>query len=304
MPDSFFQADSMLPDLARYGDTEQKLAAVQNYLFLLLENLRYVLRNLTPENFNQTELADWVGRNVRAQTVVSNTVITNELYSEYGAIADLTVDRLRTDYVRARRFLDGDTSALDYLRIHDEVIEFVTAETDGAESAQLVVDGRAFYWTDGSMTQMTSERVTAYPVMVYVYEEDVKAAFRFEEVSHYGQTVKAPVLRLGAGDEQGRNYALLYKDTQGLRLLYNDADGKNIGMICGRTGYTDLYGLRRPTEIDFSGWGDGTQDGVFSETLDGDVVNSFDVEFDAQGRPVLFTDGTGHETAVTWESAT
>ncbi len=296
------ELDTGMPE--RTGSVEDRLRALYDYLALLLENLRYLLRNLGPENMNESELLPWLNDALEVKTLISNTVITNELYAEYGAIADLTVDSLRTDYKRAQRYLAGSTAPLDYLRIHDEVIEFVTAATDGSETEQLVVDGKAFYWTDAGMTRMTSERVTAYPVMVYVYEEDVKAAFRFEEVSHYGQTVKAPVLRLGAGDEQGRNYALLYKDTQGLRLLYNDADGKNIGMICGRTGYTDLYGLRRPTEIDFSGWGDGTQDGVFSETLDGDVVNSFDVEFDAQGRPVLFTDGTGHETAVTWESAT
>ena len=299
MPDSFFQADSSLPNLARYETAEQKLAAVQDYLFLLLENLRYILRNLSPENFNQTEMTDWIEKNVKADIVISNTVITNELYSEYGAIADLTVDSLRTDYRRAQRYLGGDTSALDYLRIHDEVVEFVTASTDGSESTQLVVDGRAFYWTDSTMTQMTSERVTAYPVMVYVYEEDVKGAFRFETVTHYGQNVKVPVLRLGAGDEHGYNYAQLYKDTNGLRIVYCDANGKNIGMLCSRQGYTDLYGLRRPTAIDLSGW-DG---GSFSETLDGDVENSFTVDFDGSGRPVKFTDASGHETDVVWEAS-
>lgn len=299
MPDAFFQADSSLPDLKRYKTADEKLDAVQNYLFLLLENLRWLLRNLSPENFNQTEMTDWIGKTVKAETIVSNTVITNELYSEYGAIADLTVDSLRTDYRRARRYLAGDTSPIDYLRIHDEVIEFVTAETTGAQTEQLSVDGRDFYWTDSSMTQMTSEKVTAYPVTVYVYTEDVKGAFRFENVTHNGQTVKVPVLRLGAGDENGRNYATLYKGTQGLRVLYNDAAGNDVGMVCSKDGYTDLYGLRKPLRVNLSGW----DDGHFSAVTDGGYNHGFSVSFDAQDRPARITDGAGHQTAVIWEGA-
>ena len=89
MPDAFFQADSALPDLRRYEGTDAKLEAVQNYLFLLLENLRYLLRNLSPENFNQSEMTDWIGKTVKAETVISNTVITNELYSNFKGV---TVD--------------------------------------------------------------------------------------------------------------------------------------------------------------------------------------------------------------------
>ena len=296
MPDGFFQADSAFPNLARYETTEQKLAAVQDYLFLLLENLRYILRNLSPENFNQTELSDWIGKNIKADAVISNTVITSELYSDYGAIADLTVDSLRTDYRRAQRYLAGSTAALDYLRIHDEVIEFVTATTDGEQTQQLSVDGRYFYWTDSSMTQMTSEKVTAYPVMVYVYEEDVKGAFRFEDVIHQGQTVKVPVLRLGAGDERGRNYATIYKGTQGLQILYNDSDGNDIGMSCSRLGFTDILGLRKPTDIDFSGW----DNGYFTVTSEGGRVGNFSVIFDVDDRPTSITDGEGNVTTIEW----
>lgn len=297
VPDAFFQADSALPDLRRYEGTDAKLEAVQNYLFLLLENLRYLLRNLSPENFNQSEMTDWIGKTVKAETIISNTVITNELYSDFGAIADLTVDRLRTDYRRAQLYLLHDTSPIDYLRIQDEEIEFVTAVTDGTETEQLHVGGRWFYWTDSTMTQMTSVKATPYPVTVYVYEEDIKGAFRFANVAHGEETVKAPVLRLGAGDEQGHNFATVFKGTEGLELLYNDGNGKDLGMTCSRTGYTDLYGLRRPTEIDFSDW----DAGYFSETLDGNVENGFAVTFDAEGRPVTFTDASGHETVVTWE---
>ena len=298
MPDAFFLSDSSAPDLGRFSTTEEKLAAVQDYLFLLLENLRWALRNLSPENFNQTELGDWIGKTVKAETVISETVITNELYSGYGAVADLTVDRLRTDWARARRYLAGDTSPLDYLRIHDEVLEFVTETTDGTRVRQLTADGRAFWWTDASMTQMTSRRETAWPVTVYEYEEELKAALRFDDVERGGQTVKVPVLRLGAGDGDGKNYAELYKDTEGLRIRYRDRLGGSLGMDCGADGYTDLYGLRKTACLDLSGW-DG---GSFSETLEGGLAEGYAVAFDPGGRPVSITDESGHEMEIRWES--
>ena len=68
---------------------------------------------------------------------------------------------------------------------------------------------------------------------------------------------------------------------------------------CAVAGYLDLYGLRKPTELDFSSW----DSGYFSETLDGGGKNAWTVTFedgDPTKPPVKFTDGTGHETAVVW----
>ena len=223
-------------------------------------------------------------------------VIVEELYQDFGDIADLIVNSLRTDYRRAQRYLNGDTSPLNYLSIHDEQISFITGETDGTQVEQMEVNGNLYYWTDSTHTKMTTE-TTEYPVMVYVYTEDVKANFYFAEVLHNGNMVKVPVLRMGAGDENGHNYGLIYKYPGGMKLLYDDRNGKQIGMTASKEGYVDLYGLRKPTELDFSSWDSGS----FTETLDEDVVNSFTIQFDASDRPVKFTDGAGHETVVVWE---
>lgn len=59
--------------------------------------------------------------------------------------------------------------------------------------------------------------------------------------------------------------------------------------------YTDIYGLRKPTSLNFSAWDSGT----FSETIDGGSVNSWTITFNGNV-PVKFTDGEGHETAVVW----
>ena len=308
MPGTFSVLDAGLPAFTGGESTEQKLDALCGYTFLLLENLRYILRNLSPENFNETELRDWVGRNIKAETIVSNTVITNELYSAYGAVADLVVDELRTDYTKAARYLAGNTAAIDFLHIYDENIDFITGtvKLDGSAplTEQLHHGARYFWWTDASMTQMTSMEETAFPVVVYQYDELVKASFRFADVTEGGVTNKIPQLILGAGygqpqhPERGRG--CLRKNTHSLDLWFTDADGDEQGLYIGED-YTDIVGLRKPVSLDFSAWGDGTQDGAFTETLDGNVENAFTVGFDAQGRPALFTDGAGHETEVVWE---
>ena len=291
MPGGFSQLDTGMPE--RTGSTESQLRAIHDYLALLLENLRYILRNLGPENMNEAEILPWLNDKLEVKTLVSNTVITNELYADYGAIADLTVDELRTDYQKAARYLAGDTAALDYLYIHDEQIEFrsgtVHLEDGVPATEQLHHRGRWFWWTDNTKTQMTSMEITAWPVIVYVYDELIKGVFQYESKTINGVTVKIPVLTLGAGTgdqsdpDLGKGY--LYKGTDSLRLyLHGSTDN---GIFIGQ--YTDLVGLRKTTALDFSDYDNGS----FTETIDGGLTETYAVTFD--------TDGSGHECGVIWE---
>lgn len=295
--------DTSMPE--RRGSEKQQMQAVYDYLVLLLENLRYILRNLGPENLNADEVLPWLNDKLEVKTVISNTVITNELYADYGAIADLTVDELRTDFAKAQRYLAGNTAALDYLYIHDEEIDFLTGTvrmTGGTPlTEQLHHRGRYFWWTDATKTQMTSMEQTAWPVTVYQYDELVKGTFRFTELSSGGVTTKIPMLVFGAGvgdqsdPDLGRGF--LRKDTDSLDLWYRVNPGggtRNNGIFIGT--YTDLVGLRKTARIDFSGW----DNGYFAETLDGGITAGYTVAFDGAGRPVKITDGDGHETAVVW----
>ena len=305
MPAALFDADVGFPDLGAAKTTDEKLRAVQDYLVLLLETLRWTLRNLSPENFNETDTLDWIGRSIRAETIVSNTVITNELYADYGAIADLTVDELRTDYAKAARCLAGNTAALDYLDIHDEQIDFlsgtVKTENGAPLTEQLHHRGRYFWWTDSTHTQMTSLEDTGDPVIVYQYSELLKGSVRFEDYTANGVTTKIPTFILGAGygeaSDPAKGRGFLRKGTASLDLWLHNRAGEDRGLFIGEQ-YTDVVGLRKTAALDFSGW----DAGGFTETVDGNVTNAFSVDFDAQGRPVLLTDAAGHETAVTWEA--
>lgn len=298
MAGGFSQLDTGMPE--RSGSTESQLRAIHDYLALLLENLRYILRNIGPENMNEAEILPWLNDKLEVKTLVSNTVITNELYADYGAIADLTVDELRTDYQKAARYLAGNTAALDYLYIHDEQIEFrsgtVHLDSGTPATEQLHHRGRWFWWTDGTHSQMTSMEQTAYPVIVYVYDELIKGVFQYENRTVNGMTVKIPVLTLGAGTgdqsdpDLGKGY--LYKGTDSLRLYLHGSTDK--GIFIGQ--YTDLVGLRKTTALDFSDY----ENGSFTETIDGGLTETYAVEFNAGGFPVRITDGVGHATEVVW----
>ena len=259
-----FGADSGLPNLSRYTTSEEKLRVLENYLLLLLENLRYTLRNLTPDNFNQQELSAWVDT-LRAGQVVAETIITRELYSQYGAIADLTVDSLRTDWKRAVNYLEEDTSPIHYITIHDEEISLCTATTDGTSTQQLERNGQCYWWTDAACTQMTTED-TGLPVTVYCYRELVKAQFCFAPVKlANGADAVMPVLTFGAGTgataQAGKGY--VYKHTTGMDLHYHTSDGRNIASVCFQDdGFVDWSARRASVHVD-------TQKGCITVTPEG-----------------------------------
>ena len=88
----------------------------------------------------------------------------------------------------------------------------------------------------------------------------------------------------------------MHKAADGFDISFTDSQGENQGIKMNSAGYMDLYGLRKPTKLDFSGW----DYGYFSEELDGQLSGSWIVDFDGDGRPIKFTDGDGHETDVMW----
>lgn len=239
---------------------------------------------------------------------VSNDVITDALYSVFGPIADLVVNELRTDYQKAARYLAGNQSALDYLHIHDEEINFIsgTVKTSSGTplTEQLHHGSRYFWWTDDTQTQMTSLEETDWPVMVYQYDELVKGTYRFEDVTEEDVTTRIPELVFGEGygmpEEPDQGKGFLRKNPSSFDLWLVNRFGEKQGLFIGDPtdgGYTDITGLRKPTVLDFSRWSNGR----FTEMLDGGMNVSYTINYDSQGRPIKFTDADGHETVVTWE---
>jgi hypothetical protein len=58
MPTSFLSADAGFPRLTSDIPQEERLNRIENYLYMLLEQLKYALYNLGKDNFNETDLKD------------------------------------------------------------------------------------------------------------------------------------------------------------------------------------------------------------------------------------------------------
>lgn len=174
-----------------------------------------------------------------------------------GDIAQLTVDRVNTE-ARVKKYFLQDTSDDLFIRVLDNHI-------------QLIV---------GSVTAQTPVQAT----------------------NRYGQNMywkSQPVSHTANGEPLDGRGNRVYSSTvvtswPVYTYTYTDSVASSIEL--STAGYMDLYGLRKPTELDFSGWGNG----FFEETVDGNISHAFLVDFDNSGRPIKITDGDGHETVVVW----
>lgn len=199
--------------------------------------------------------------------VVSNTIIVNNLYAEYGRIANLSVAELDTSWKMITNYLlkDIDLTAslsdVNYQRIYEDASETWTAEvmtnnnptnvvatvvssssinlswsnTTGGNTTQYTnKDGTKLYWVDNTLLKggMTTND-TGIPVMVYTYKKLLKKVESMELVNGI-YTVRT---WYGAGlgvDNRGRAYNL--KDTNGWIQGYIRNNNEAIEIELGEDG--------------------------------------------------------------------
>lgn len=103
MPGNLLSVDTSFPTFTPEQTNEQKLDVVTNYLYMLLEQLRYTLANLGAGNFNETEL-DEIGMKITQPIYV-------DLENAAGAIAELT---LTADQLTSRlEDAEGNISSIE-----------------------------------------------------------------------------------------------------------------------------------------------------------------------------------------------
>lgn len=202
---------------------------------------------------------------------ISGQLSADALYASYGDFANLAVDRLLTSR-RIVKYLAGDTSDDNYQWISGEVHEFIAGlydssggpNQDGTEQAKNP-NGELIYWAydpdaedayigangypyrGGVQIEITTAP-TQWPVMVYAYTEQVKAAFAFEQeraadAESGTEAIYTPTITLGVGNAQGYNQGLIRKGTEGLEVTYSDNTGGVIGMRCRNDGFTEIAGF-------------------------------------------------------------
>lgn len=248
----------------------------------------------------------------------ADAILTDSIYAETGDIAELTVDRLSTSK-KVRLYNLQNTGDDNFLEIQDNYQRLITGTVifeNGVPLTEQATNrhGQALYWqrkpvsinTQGypldengvqiyASTEVPTpgegETLDDYKVMVYQYAELTKAELAFaNEAGTY-----VPKLVMGAGDNQGYSKGYLFKEQTDLLLQYINSAGNDVSVMLGDDGFVDINRLRRPTVMNFASF----DLGFFTETLEGDVLCSYGVDFDENGQPIRIYDDT-HECEVIW----
>lgn len=123
MPNSLQTLDTSFPKIDDHQTTEENFLQVTNYLYMLLENLRYTLGNLGEENFNDTELDDiakmirepvWASIEDAEGNINSLNITANSLSSQISDINGNVSSLTHTSQTLISRIqtAEGDISSL------------------------------------------------------------------------------------------------------------------------------------------------------------------------------------------------
>lgn len=277
------------------------------------------------------------GRYIFDGALGADAIFTDSLYAETGDVSELTVDRLSTSR-RIRKYILGDTSDDNYIKIQDQYIQLITgtlkrnvelltegslpiltetdiillteAEGSGGELAPPVQAtnryGQPLYWQD----EPVGHTADGYPT-----DADGNQIYAATDVTNYpvytyayDELVKAQLAfdQIGSGD----NYipTLIMGAGNGAGLLQGFIRKSETELqIWYQNAQNQNRGIYMGEYTDIVGLRQTTQmnfsrwdSGEFFETIDGGNVNSYMVQFDDQDRPVLIRDAQGHETEVVW----
>ena len=146
---------------------------------------------------------------------------------------------------KVQRYLDGDTSTINFLRTHEQNIDFIKAGTDGLNTEQLRdKNGTLVYWTDEAMHE-TTLTFTEFPVLTYVYDELVKLKL-FHDIDQ-ATGVHVPKLVLGSGVghplDPDRGKGFIFKDDLGLVLQYLKSNGELLQVQIGEHGISSTLSI-------------------------------------------------------------
>jgi hypothetical protein len=97
MPSGFASLDTGFPNVEG-KTTDQKVDALQDYVYQLLEQLRYLLHNIGPENFNSTEVIGWLGQTIEEPIKIAIKDLEDQIETEIEIAADGLMVQVRKEY--------------------------------------------------------------------------------------------------------------------------------------------------------------------------------------------------------------
>ncbi len=151
MPGNILAADTYFPDLEKGGSTEEKLKVMQDYLYILLEQLRYMLNNLGQENFNDAELE------ILSKTLTKPVMVTVKDIEGNVAQIQLAADRISSrveDVAGAVSNISQRADSLEANFAQGGLVTVIKANIDGLgivrEDNASSLSGVALFFYDGS----------------------------------------------------------------------------------------------------------------------------------------------------------
>lgn len=234
------------------ASTEEKIQALTDAYYMLTKHLSFLLSNLDSDNVKELDADITKIKNLVAETIITYTLVTQTLYAEKGYIAELTVDQLDTSQKVKNYLLQfsdkaeeraKSTEPVNYIKVYEQNIEFRTGEViygiNGKPLTEQAKDrfNKPLYWVDNEHKAVQYEN-NGNPVMIYKYDELVKAKFTFELNPSSGEYEVKIVLGAGFGSEAypNRGKAFIEKDPEGLLLRYIKADGTEVFHRLGEDG--------------------------------------------------------------------
>lgn len=175
MPSNLLTADTSFPDLKSNKSTEEKFGEVSNYLYMLLEQLRYTLANLGVDNFNDAEIDELAN--------IINEPIYIQLDDQEGNISSLYVE---VDNVTSRmQNAEGNISTLQQTAVS------LTSRISDAEGSistlTQTVNSISLSVVNG--TESSTIRLSKNGIIVSSANISFSGMVTFTDLSTQGQTV-------------------------------------------------------------------------------------------------------------------
>lgn len=157
MPGSILNADINFPHFTGHESTEEKISTIQNYLYMLYEQLRYSMGNLGTENFSEAGLKDLV--EIAAKNIDITGVVTfHDLETEGATIinganittGNISADRLNLTGAITWNDLDNNTKNTIYAQAYTPPSYIKSTYIDSTEIRSPIISGGELYATNGN----------------------------------------------------------------------------------------------------------------------------------------------------------
>lgn len=204
MPSGILESESGMPNLNKYQSADEKINAIQSYLFMLIEQLRWSLRNLGVENFNEVDLQK----------------ITEPIYARIKGADDAIAELIVTGEEIATKVTNVEGSVSTVQQTARGLQSSVSDLSGKYSSLQLTADGLQSTVGDlnGKYTSL-KQTVDGFDFTGYV---------QFDDLSTDGSTIIN-----GANIKTGRLDADYIGLDGGLEVYYGRTFGGYLGYIQG-----------------------------------------------------------------------